>query len=71
MHTHKHAHTHTHTHKGLERLLWRYGLAKEASIAHSIQTQSTLTSLGTNGLKKQSIILRREKVILPSVEGTI
>ena len=27
--------------------------------------------MGTNGLKKQSIILRREKVMLPSVEGTI
>jgi len=27
--------------------------------------------LGTNGLKKWSIILRREKVMLPSVEGTI
>jgi len=27
--------------------------------------------LGTNGLKKRSIILRREKVMLPSVEGTI
>ena len=27
--------------------------------------------MGTNDLKKQSIILRREKVMLPSLEGTI
>ena len=27
--------------------------------------------MGTNGLKKRSIILKREKVMLPSVEGTI